>query len=87
MKEISGIELLGMIGEPEVRIIDVRPVDAYNGWMLQNESRGGHIKGAKSLPAKWTNYIDWIEIVRSKGILPEHTVVLYGYPDLSIIHN
>jgi len=81
MKEISGIELLGMIGEPEVRIIDVRPVDAYNGWMLQNESRGGHIKGAKSLPAKWTNYIDWIEIVRSKGILPEHTVVLYGYPD------
>jgi thiosulfate/3-mercaptopyruvate sulfurtransferase len=81
MKEISGIELLGMIGEPEVRIIDVRPVDAYNGWKLQNESRGGHIKGAKSLPAKWTNYIDWIEIVRSKGILPEHTVVLYGYLD------
>jgi thiosulfate/3-mercaptopyruvate sulfurtransferase len=81
MKEISGKELLSMIGKPEVRIIDVRPVDSYNGWCLQNESRGGHIKGAKSLPAKWTNYIDWIEIVRSKEILPEHTVILYGYPD------
>jgi len=79
MNEISGIELLGMIEKPEVRITDVRPVDAYNGWKLQNESRGGHIKGAKSLPAKWANYIDWIEVVRSKDILPEHEIVLYGY--------
>ncbi len=81
MKEISGKELLAIIGNPEVRIIDVRPVDAYNGWKLRNELRGGHIKGAKSLPVKWINYIDWIEIVRSKGIVPEHTIVLYGYPD------
>ena len=60
-------------------IIDVRPVDAYNGWKLQNEHRGGHIKGARSLPAKWADYIDWIEIVRSKGFLPGHEFVLYGY--------
>ena len=60
-------------------IIDVRPVDAYNGWKLQNEQRGGHITGARSLPAKWADYIDWIEIVRSKGILPGHELVLYGY--------
>jgi thiosulfate/3-mercaptopyruvate sulfurtransferase len=81
MKEISGKELQAIIGNPEVRIIDVRPVDAYNGWNLRKEFRGGHIKGAKSLPAKWINYIDWIEIVRSKEIAPEHTIVLYGYPD------
>ncbi len=46
---------------------------------MQNEKRGGHIKGARSLPGKWTKYIDWIEIVRSKGILPEHKIVVYGY--------
>jgi len=41
--------------------------------------RGGHIKGARSLPIKWTNYIDWIEIVRSKGIIPENSLIIYGY--------
>lgn len=60
-------------------IIDVRPVDAYNGWKLQNEPRGGHIPGAKSLSVKWADYMDWIEIVRSKNILPGQELVLYGY--------
>lgn len=60
-------------------LIDVRPVDAYNGWRMQNELRGGHIRGAKSLPAKWTKYIDWIEIVRSKGLSRRDKLILYGY--------
>ena len=60
-------------------VIDVRPVDAYNGWKLKNEPRGGHIKGAKSLPAKWTGYMDWIEIVRHKEIDPSREIIIYGY--------
>jgi thiosulfate/3-mercaptopyruvate sulfurtransferase len=64
---------------PDVRIIDVRSVEAYNGWKLRGESRGGHIQFARSLPAKWADYIDWIEIVRSKEIMPEQSLVLYGY--------
>ena len=79
MKEISGIELIKLLGQAGIKIIDVRPVDAYNGWRLQNEKRGGHIIGAKSLPASWTNYIDWIEIIRSKNILPQDKIVIYGY--------
>jgi thiosulfate/3-mercaptopyruvate sulfurtransferase len=77
--EITTNELQTLLSSPEVKIIDIRQVDAYNGWILQGEKRGGHIKGAKSLSAKWANYIDWIEIVRSKGILPEHDIVLYSY--------
>jgi molybdopterin synthase sulfurtransferase len=79
MTEITGKELLGMIGQPDVRIIDVRPADAYNGWKMHGEFRGGHIKGARSLPLKWFNYIDWIEIVRQKNILPFHRIIIYGY--------
>jgi thiosulfate/3-mercaptopyruvate sulfurtransferase len=60
-------------------VLDVRPSDAYNGWKLNDELRGGHIHGAKSFPAKWANYMDWIEIARSKGILPSHEIVFYGY--------
>ena len=82
MPEISTIsthKLSEKIEQADVRIIDVRSVEAYNGWRLQNESRGGHIKGAISLPYKWSEYIDWIEIVRNKKIRPSHTLIIYGY--------
>ncbi len=55
------------------------PVDAYNGWRLQNEARGGHIKNARSLPVKLMKGIDWIEMVRNKQIHPEHHIIVYGY--------
>ena len=79
IKEISTNELIHLLGDPGTRIIDVRPADAYNGWCLRNEPRGGHITGAKSLPAKWINYIDWIEIVRSKKIVHDDNIIVYGY--------
>ena len=78
-KQINSEELLKKMEEPDVIIIDIRSPDAYNGWIERNEVRGGHINGAKSLPFKWSKYIDWIEIVRSKKISPEHTLVIYGY--------
>jgi len=79
LHEISTDELLNLLKDKETKIIDIRPPDAYNGWKLKDEVRGGHIKGSKSLPVKWANYIDWIEIVRSKQIFPEHKIVIYGY--------
>ncbi len=77
--EISTEEVLNLINQKNIKIIDARPINAYNGWKLRNESRGGHIKGAKSLPLKWTNYMDWIEIVNSKGITPDKKIIIYGY--------
>lgn len=85
MKEISGNLLLKLIGRPDTHLIDVRPVDAYNGWPLNSEKRGGHIRGARSLPARWADYIDWIEIVRHKNILPGNRIIIYGYDDESIM--
>lgn len=79
MKDISTPELQMMIQKTDTILLDVRSVDAFNGWTLRNESRSGHIHGAKSLPAKWLNYIDWIEIVRHKQILPQHSLIIYGY--------
>jgi len=76
---ISTLELLKSFEDPHLKIVDIRPADAYNGWRMKAEGRGGHIRGARSLPAKWADYIDWIEIVRSKGIKTEDFVVVYGY--------
>ena len=79
--KISTQKLVTLLENNNTKLIDVRPIDAYNGWEMQNEKRGGHIKGAKSLPLKWNKYIDWIEIVRSKNISPEHTIIVYAYKD------
>ena len=79
IKTVSTAELSKSLNNPQIKIIDVRPVEAYNGWQLQGEKRGGHIQSAKSLPFKWTNYMDWIEVVRSKKILPIQKIIIYGY--------
>ena len=78
MKSLSTDQVAALVERPNVRLIDVRSVDAYNGWPELGMARGGHIKGAKSLPFKWLRYLDWIEIVRAKAILPEHHVIVYG---------
>jgi len=79
LRVISTVEVNNQINSPKTIIIDIRSVEAYNGWTLIDEKRGGHILNAKSLPAKWINYMDWIEIVRHKNILPEQDLILYGY--------
>lgn len=79
VSRVNTDEVISMGKRPDVRIIDVRSANAYNGWPERGESRGGHIRGARSLPAKWADYIDWIEIVRSKDLRPGHDLVVYGY--------
>ena len=76
--EITTSELEALLEDFRTCIIDIRPVDAYNGWKLGMEKREGHIKGARSLPHKWSRYMDWIEVVRSKQILPGDHLVIYG---------
>jgi 3-mercaptopyruvate sulfurtransferase SseA len=72
-------ELLHLLRSDHVQLVDVRPIDAYNGWRLHGEARGGHIAGARALPFKWSSYLDWIEIVRSKGLRPDAPLVVYGH--------
>ena len=76
---ISTDDLLTHIKNQKSIIIDLRPIEAYNGWKLHNEKRGGHIKDARSIPFKWSQYIDWIEIVKTKQIFPKDSLILYGY--------
>ena len=83
--EISTKDLRLFIDQKSCFVLDTRSSDAYNGWQFNNEVRNGHIKGAKSFPAKWTTYIDWIEIARSKGIQTEHELVFYGYNKTEIV--
>jgi thiosulfate/3-mercaptopyruvate sulfurtransferase len=63
-------------------VVDVRPMAAYNGWVLRNESRGGHAAGAVPFPVAWFSDLeksDLLQLLQDKGISRERNVVLYGY--------
>lgn len=81
-KTISTNELAQLIDNPDVSIVDVRPVAAYNGWQLQNESRGGHIGGAVTFPLAWNSLIEQDEqraLLERKGVAVGKRIVAYGY--------
>jgi 3-mercaptopyruvate sulfurtransferase SseA len=78
---ISTAELLRRLSDPDLTIVDVRPLPAYNGWRLGGATRGGHIPGAAAFPSAWLSSVDDAEVERlldSKGIVPGREVVLYG---------
>ncbi len=66
--------------DPDTRLVDLRPVEAFNGWPLAGEPRGGHVAGAVSFPFEWTRYrLEVHELLRQKDITPSRQVILYGY--------
>jgi thiosulfate/3-mercaptopyruvate sulfurtransferase len=79
IRQIQTSEVYEKLSSPAVKLIDIRCPEAYNGWCLKGEQRGGHIRSAKSLPFKWIRYIDWPDILQSKGIEPEDELIIYGY--------
>ena len=84
-KELTTEQLREQLNNENLRLVDARPIDAYNGWKLNGEARGGHIKGAKTLPPKWLEYPDWLDFVEEKNILPANDVVIYGYSERDIL--
>src|SRR5438876_6831974 len=79
---ISTAELRDRLGDPDLSVVDVRPVAAYNGWRLRGEARGGHIPGAVSFPIAWLESVEPAEVQKllgAKGVLGRGTIVVYGY--------
>lgn len=79
--EITTRDLAARLTDPDSVMLDVRPIAAYNGWSLRGEPRGGHIRGAIAFPVKWTNDDTWPELLETKQVTPDKSVVVYGYDD------
>jgi thiosulfate/3-mercaptopyruvate sulfurtransferase len=78
---IDTIELARRLDDPELTIVDVRPLTAYNGWRVGDEARGGHIPGAVGFPIAWLDSVDDPEIerlLREKGIVDRNEIAVYG---------
>src|ERR1700737_4054001 len=88
--EISLAELRDRLDDPDLTIVDVRALPAYNGWRSSGGAPGGHIPGAGrfpsarpavALPGAWLDSVDGPEVERllqAKGILQGREIVLYG---------
>ena len=78
---VSTAELNRRLTDPDLTIVDVRPLPSYNGWRSNGEARGGHIPGAVAFPSEWLGTVDDAEVERlldSKDIVPNREVILYG---------
>ncbi|WIF95405.1 rhodanese-like domain-containing protein [Caminicella sporogenes] len=78
-------ELSERLGEKGLVIVDIRSIAEYNGWKLNGEKRGGHIKGAVDFPFSWIfndegkriNDDELKNLLKSKGITSDKTILLY----------
>lgn len=80
-RTISTDDLSDRLGDPDLTIVDVRPIAAYNGWRLKDETRGGHIPGAVAFPSSWLHTVDQAEIEKqflANGITADREIVVYG---------
>jgi molybdopterin synthase sulfurtransferase len=81
---VSTGELSRRLGEPGLRVVDLRPLAEYNGWRSSDAARGGHVPRAVALPAAWLSRLDDAELsslLEMKGISPSDEVVVYGQAD------
>ena len=74
-------ELRRRLDDPELTIVDVRSLTAFNGWRLRGEARGGHVPGAVVFPRAWFDILDGDDVeslLSAKGVHPDREIVLYG---------
>ena len=77
---IQPADLHDRLDDPRLAIVDVRSLNAFNGWRVGDEARGGHIPGAVSFPAAWLTSVDGPEIERllaGKSVRSDREVVVY----------
>jgi molybdopterin synthase sulfurtransferase len=79
IEEIDTYDLARILNTGDCTLIDVRPSEAYNGWRMMDESRGGHLPGSRSVPLKWFDYIDLPDMLVSKNLSFDSPLIIYGY--------
>jgi 3-mercaptopyruvate sulfurtransferase SseA len=80
-RAIATDQLRARLDDPNLVLVDVRPLYAYNGWRRADTERGGHLPGAVAFPGDWLQTVDTAEVARlfeAKGVVAGKDVVVYG---------
>lgn len=70
-------DLVSKINNKNIAILDTRTEDSYNGWILHNEARSGHIKNAKPFPVLWTKLLKKDSEILNE-LRTKEEIILYG---------
>ena len=72
--------LLAAVEDENTIVVDTRQSDAFNGWDLNKNGLGGHIKGAVDFSYNWLSAEDSLlkKILKTKGLLTEKKIILYN---------
>ncbi|MDY0190018.1 MAG: rhodanese-like domain-containing protein [Desulfuromonas sp.] len=73
------------LGDDDFAVIDTRTDEEFNGWILYNEARAGHIKGAVQLPYEWSYNSDMTVVgyntmkglFEERGLTSDKQIVAY----------
>lgn len=69
--------------EDDTVILDARNSEGFNGWILEDEKRGGHIESAKLFSANWIELFESdekiVEYLESLNISKDNKIITYGY--------
>lgn len=77
--KITTDELSKRLDDNDLVIIDIRNTSEYNGWKLNNISRGGHIKNAINIPSNWSLENNELkDFLNDRHITKDKEIVIYG---------
>jgi len=69
--------LVELIGKKGITLLDTRSEDSYNGWILNDEKRRGHIPKSKPFPVEWINNLKK-DSPLIKRLIAQKKVIVYG---------
>ncbi len=79
-RDLDTAAVKARLHDPAWVIVDVRDSNAFNGWPLRGEKRGGHLPGAANVALPWV--AEGMKGVKgrlqAKGLLGGKQVLLYG---------
>jgi thiosulfate/3-mercaptopyruvate sulfurtransferase len=80
IRYLDTAEVKARLNDPAWVIVDVRDSNAFNGWPLHGEKRGGHLPGAVNFALSWVaeNMSGVKERLQAKRVLGDKRLMLYG---------
>lgn len=77
---VGTAQMSALLNQDGVVFVDSREPDAFNGWVLNEEQRGGHIPKATNLAASWvTRKLErTADATRAKHLEKADMIVVYG---------
>lgn len=82
IKQVDIEAVKAALTSEDMVVVDARPMAGFNGWILGEEARGGHIEGAVVFDSTWIGQFETRDALTSElekyGVTKDKSVIVYG---------